>query len=356
MARMKSEFLYRYQEAHGVSLRARLLASAEYAALWGSRLAPVSNWILQSRLTRAVGDRILGLDGRRTLPHVSRSTFTTWWRANRPAGRGREGEAAPGSRHRGGPIPTAGGMTRPRVAIFPDTFTEHYEPRQGVAAARLAWKLGADVTVAPRVCCGRAAISKGFLERAERQAELTVRALHPLAVAGLPIVFCEPGCFSAVKDDHPLLLRGRLRLWAEEVSAAARTFEEWAAGVLGSSEGVSLADGPERVLLHAHCHQKALVGLSPSLDLLGRIPGCRVEDAEAGCCGMAGSFGYEKEHYTLSSRIGERRLFPAIRERAAGTVVVASGFSCRQQIRHFTGVDALSAMELLEPLVEEWQT
>jgi len=360
MARLKSEFLYQYHREHGAPRRSRILASAEGAAIWGSRLAPLSNWILQSAPTRWINEKVLGIDARRRIPTATRHTFTCWWKA---VGQGhRSGEAGQGRRSDDagtGRLSGEAEPARPRIALFADTFMNHYEPWQGIAAVGFAEKLGIRVEVPPRVCCGRPQISKGFLEAARRQAEATVRILAPLARAGIPIVFCEPGCYSAVRDDHPLLLEGKLKGLAEEVSAACRTFEEWAESALeardlGNSEvggEPDFAAGPERILLHAHCHQKALGGLGPAMKLLGRIPGSTVIDADAGCCGMAGSFGYEKEHYALSEAVGERKLFPAVRASGPDTAVVAPGFSCRQQIRHFTGVKPISSMELVEALV-----
>ena len=239
----------------------------------------------------------------------------------------------------------------PSVAIFADTFTNYFEPRHGEAAVRLAEKLGMEVVVPPRVCCGRPLISKGFLDRASRQAELTATALFPLAEADTPIVFCEPGCFSAVKDDHILLLRGEAREKAEEVARHCLTVEEWAEAALDEAPPSLVAGETGRILLHGHCHQKALVGLGPAQKLLSRIPGCEVVDVDGGCCGMAGSFGYEVEHYAVSRAAGERKLFPAIRSSGEGTLVVSPGFSCRQQIEHFTGTRAASAIEVIEPLL-----
>ena len=242
------------------------------------------------------------------------------------------------------------------MAVFADTFTNHYEPEHGIATVKLARKLGIDVVVPPRVCCGRPLISKGFLDQAKEQAAATAQALFPLAEAGVPIVFCEPGCYSAVRDDHALLLRGEMKEKAEAVAAACLTVEDWAEAALESSDGDSLevkAGGPSKILLHGHCHQKALVGTGPATSLLSRIPGCEVVDADAGCCGMAGSFGYEREHYDVSKAAGERKLFPTIRKRETSTAVVAPGYSCRQQIKHFTDVDAVSAVQLIEPLVKE---
>ncbi len=336
MARLKSEFLYQYQRQHGTPLRSRVLASAERAAIWGSRLAPASNWIVGNRGARWLGELIFRIDRRRTPPEFSRHTFTAWWKQH--AANGHED----------------GSRSRQRVAVFADTFTEFYEPQHGIATVRLAEKLGARVVVPPRVCCGRPLISKGFLDRARKQAAATTAALSPLAKAGVPIVFCEPGCYSAVRDDHPLLLRGRLKESAELVAAACLTFEEWAESALESANGNAFGFGggvPKKILLHGHCHQKALVGLDPAVKLLSRIPGSQVAAVDSGCCGMAGSFGYEREHYNISEAVGERVLFPAIRQKEPGTEVVASGFSCRQQIRHFTEVESLSAMQLIEPLL-----
>jgi Fe-S oxidoreductase len=333
MARLKSEFLHQYHARHGTPVRSRLLASAEDVAIWGSRLAPLSNWALRSRLARWFNEVVLGIDRRRTLPQCSRRTFMMWW-----AQRGSITAK-----------PTAG---PPVVAFFVDTFTNYYEPRHGIAAVEFAYKLGLTPTVAPRACCGRPQISKGLLDRARVQAEATVEALFPLAQSGMPIVFCEPGCYSAVRDDHPMLLRGESRAKADLVSSACVTFEEWAESALAASpRATTIKSGPDEVILHGHCHQKALVGMDPILKLLSRIPGCEVVDADSGCCGMAGSFGYEQEHYHVSQAVGERKLFPTVRNSPPGTTVVASGFSCRQQLRHFTGVEAVSAAELMEGLV-----
>ncbi len=335
MARMKSEFLHRYNTEHGAPLRSRALASAERIAIWGSRLAPVSNWISNNPISRWVNDVMLGIDRRRALPAFSRGTFLSWWTGHAAAGREVDEQA-------------------PHVAVFADTFTNYYEPRHGIATVVVAEKLGARVTVPQRVCCGRPLISKGFLDRAREQAAATVTTLLPLAQAKVPIVFCEPGCYSAVRDDHPLLLRGELREQAERVANACVTFEEWADSALESptGEAIDLAPGPERVLFHGHCHQKALVGIERAVQLLSRIPGCHVINPDAGCCGMAGSFGYEREHYSISQAVGEHRLFPAIRELDPNTTVVASGFSCRHQIRHFTNVSPVSPMEVLLGVVQ----
>ncbi len=167
-----------------------------------------------------------------------------------------------------------------------------------------------------------------------------------------------------------------MRLKAETVASACFTFEEFLENTLasGASNGpgksiitgtepttawftpparpIKFKPGPKKILVHGHCHQRALVGMEPTMRLLRRIPGAEVIDLDAGCCGMAGSFGYEKEHYEISRLIGEQRLFSAVRQADADTVIVASGFSCRTQIQHFTGRTAVHPAQLLASLIE----
>ena len=336
MARLKSEYLHQYQREHGASWRSRLLAHAEQLALWGSRLAPVSNWVAQHPLTRWLNEKLLHLDRRRVPPPYASHTFLDWWAAqDTPAAESPE--------------------TKATVALFADTFTTYHEPQHAIAAVRVARRLGATVTVPERVCCGRPLISKGFLDEAAQQAAAVTQTLLPLAERGLPIVFCEPSCYSAVRDDHPDLLRGEMQENARRVAAACMTFEEWAEAAYRdqTERGEALCrfhPGPSKVVLHGHCHQKALVGLEPTQRLLSLIPGCEVEALDTSCCGMAGSFGYEQEHYDVSQACGEDRLFPAMRGVGGDAVAVAPGFSCRHQIAHFTGVEAQTPMTLLEEL------
>jgi FAD/FMN-containing dehydrogenase/Fe-S oxidoreductase len=351
MARMKSEFLHQYHRAHGAPLRARLLAHTERLAFWGSRFPSLSNRILGSPATRWLADRLLGLDRCRTLPALAPAPFQAEFTGSPALHDSADAPLGP-------------------IALFPDTWMNYFEPEIGIAAAELVRAAGGEVVVAPRVCCGRPLISKGFLEAARCQAEATVRALSPLAQAGTPILFCEPSCYSAVRDDHPHLLRGELQQQARTVAESCVTFEEWAAGALAAGgrhavrgvgcEGADVPRtacralfraGPRQLLLHTHCHQRALVGSGPAVRLLAAIPHCRVTDLDSGCCGMAGSFGYEREHYEISRQVGEQRLLPAVRAQAPGTAIVAAGFSCRQQIRHFTGAAAVHPAVLLRSLL-----
>ncbi|HEX9797467.1 MAG TPA: FAD-linked oxidase C-terminal domain-containing protein [Anaerolineales bacterium] len=320
MARMKSEFLHQHHRKHGVATKEQVLARVEQIALWGSRLAPVSNWLAAWRPVAGLNQRLLGLDRRRPLPRFSRRTFVDNWQ---PRPRQDAGSTA--------------------AVLFIDTFNNFFEPEHLIAAAALIERQGGAVHVPPRICCGRPFISKGLLDQARSQALATMRTLLPLVEKGLPILFCEPSCYSAVRDDHPHLLRGADQRNAQRVADACLLIEEWV-----GPRSPTFEPGPRRVLVHGHCHQKALVGVDPLVKLLQKIPGCRVEALDSGCCGLAGLFGYE--HYDISRAIGERRLFPAVRGLGEGDVMVSPGFSCRQQIHHFTGVVAHSPMSLLQSL------
>jgi len=330
MARLKSEFLHQYHRKHGAALRTHLLANAEKVARWGSHLAPLSNWLAGNSTTRWLNDKVLGLDRRRPHPSFAKTTFIDWCNKQEQ-----------------------NDTTTPDVVLFADTFNNFHEPHHLIAAARLARRFGAHPAVAPRVCCGRPLISKGFLDQAAQQAHSTTTALLPLVDKGQPIVFCEPSCYSAVRDDHPRLVDADLKEAAEKVAQACLLFDEWAATALDQNPNPpSFKSAPKKILVHGHCHQKALSGLNATSRLLSHIPSAEVLIPDNGCCGMAGSFGYEREHYTISQTIAAQRLLPAIAQLDPDHTVVASGFSCRHQIAHFSSFTPESPMTLLDALLD----
>ena len=341
MARMKSEFLHQYHKRHGAPLRAHLVAHAEGNALWGSRTAPFSNWLLRNRMSRFINEKLFGFDRRRVPPAFSRKTFLHWWGKNGPE------------------FESNGLQSENEVCLFVDTFTNYHEPEHAIAAARVIHRVGWKGRVLPRVCCGRPLISKGFLDSAKRQARRTVEILYPVAASGLPIIFCEPSCYSAVVDDHPNLLRGDWQSKAHKVAEHCLTFEQWIGRAIddlppeekGQMAETFAALPPQEVLVHGHCHQKALIGIGSVMGALKGAPNLKAIDIDSGCCGMAGSFGYEKEHYDVSRACGERKLFPAIRNASPKDLIVAPGFSCRHQIEHFLNVRPLSMMQVWDRLL-----
>jgi Fe-S oxidoreductase len=328
VARFKSEFLAGYWQRHGMPLRVKVLGHIDRVARWGSRLAPFSNIAARSAAGRWMSERLLGLDHRRTPPGWARRTFADRFAAGRR-------------------------RAEPDVLVFNDTFTNYYNPEVGLAGVRVLRASGLEVGLAPNQCCGRPLISQGLLDLARRRAAANTRLLSSLASEGRRLVFFEPSCLSAVREDAPALLRGAEQERARRIAERSMLFDEfleerWQAGPVPA-----LGAGPSQILLHGHCHQKAMGLLPPSKGLLSRIPGASVVDLDAGCCGMAGSFGYVREHFDVSRKIGERRLLPAVRRMPASSVVVAPGVSCRHQVLDFTGARALHPAELLGSLIED---
>ena len=225
-----------------------------------------------------------------------------------------------------------------------DTFTEYYYPEIGQAAVRLLEAAGCRVDLAPTRCCGRPMISNGMLRQATRLAAANVARLRPWADDGVPLVGLEPSCAVTFKDEYPDLVPGEA---ADAVARRTVMLEEFLATLAAAGVRLPFGRQERQVLLHGHCHQKAIVGIGPSLEALRAVPGWIVEAVDAGCCGMAGSFGMEREHVDVSLAMGERVLFKAVRDFPSDGLIVAAGASCRQQIAHGTGRRAMHLAEAL---------
>jgi Fe-S oxidoreductase len=259
------------------------------------------------------------------------------------------GSVAPGGAAQAGAGASGSGPVAQREVIFlADSFTSYTEPAVAKAAIELLELAGWRVRLESTACCGRASLSKGLVDQARARADRLVGRLAAPAAAGVPIVGAEPSCLLTLRDEYPALLPGDPR--AAAVAAAARLPEELLAEAVAGGR-LALAPAPGRILFHGHCHQKAITGTAATVALLRAIPGAEVTEVDAGCCGMAGSFGFEAEHYDLSMRIGELRLFPAVRAEPAGTVIAATGVSCRQQIAHGTGRTARHPLEIVRSAV-----
>ena len=321
VARFKSEFLAHYHEEHGTSMQARALASAATLAPLGSAFAPISNWVANS----AFNKKLLGIDPRRSMPKWRRDTFDKWAKKRRTE-----------------PRPLGSGVT-----LFNDTFTNHYDPEIGIAAVEVLERGGCRVDVVRPGCCGRPLMSKGLLKEARETVGQLVEGLFPIAARGEKILFCEPSCLSAIKEDAPSLLRGERREKAETVAKAVMLFEEFAAKL-----ELPLRAGPKKILLHGHCHQKSMGLLQASVALLSKIPGAVVQDLDAGCCGMAGSFGYTADHYDVSTAIANRKLLPAAKAMQPGDALVAVGTSCRHQVEDLSDAHAVHPAVLIRGLME----
>jgi len=328
MAKLKYEFLAHYYEAHGTPLRARLFANIERLNQLGSALAPLSTTIANLGLSRWALEKLVGIDRRRTLPPFARPPFERWFRKH---------------------VPAVGSQPQGQVVLFHDTFMNYNYPEIGQAAVAVLERARYEVILVAKKCCGRPMISKGMLEEARANAIYNVGLLAPYAEQGIPIIGCEPSCILTLRDEYPDLVAD-----ARVQSVAAHSFmiEEFLAQLHGRGElHLRFKEVKRRLLLHGHCHQKALIGTGPSLTVLRLPPGFEVEEVDSGCCGMAGSFGFEQEHYDLSQAIGSRRLFPAVQAKRQATNddfdVVAAGVSCRQQVEHFTGKRPKHLVEVL---------
>jgi FAD/FMN-containing dehydrogenase/Fe-S oxidoreductase len=322
MAKLKYEFLDHYHRANGLPLRNRIFGRIETLNRIGSSSAPFSNWVANSSINRWLMEVFAGIDRRRPLPQFASEDFAGWFKKHRA-----EGDGAKGA-----------------VVLFNDTFNSYNTPNVAIAATRFLEKSGYRVLLVDRKCCGRPMISKGMLGRAKENAAFNVEKLAPYAEKGTPIVGLEPSCLLTLRDEYPEFIRTSA---AKKVAQHSFMLEEFV--MREHKEGRlalnSNANG-RKALLHGHCHQKALVGTAPTIAML-KAAGYDVSEVDSGCCGMAGSFGFEKEHYDLSTKIGRRRLAPAVQAAGAEVEIVAPGISCRQQIDHLAQRQAKHPAELL---------
>jgi len=273
MAKLKYEFLDAYHQKHGYPLRSRLFANIGTLSKWGSTLAPMSNWGARFPLTRWILDHFLKIDKRRPLPPFARRTFPSMFHSRSTLFER---------------------QTQGEVVLFNDTFMNYNYPSIGMAATTLLERAGFHVTLVDRKCCGRPMISKGMLDMAKANAQYNVELLYPYVERGAYIVGCEPSCLLTLRDEYPDLLRSPE---ADKVAEKALLLEEFLQ--LLQQDGrleLKFKETPKKILFHNHCHAKALVGTEPALAALRLVPGFQVEESDAGCCGMAGAFGYEKEH------------------------------------------------------------
>ncbi|MCH7791304.1 MAG: FAD-binding protein [Planctomycetes bacterium] len=331
VAKLKAEYTaQRFRAAGKIPLQARLFAHVRTINRIGSMTPVLANSLIASRIGRALAARVLGIDPRRAMPSMARSLPRV---LKRSIAR---------------PIPP----DAPVVVLFGDCFTMYNEPDVGLAAIRALTSLGYRVELANAGCCGRAAISNGVLGDAIRMIDRTASRLIESSPDDRPILFLEPSCHSAICDDW-LSLKLKMsidqrQLLAERAMLVEDFIEQrWGAHPMRPV----LAEPTAEIVFHGHCHQKALLGPDSGVAMLRRVAGSRLRVLDAGCCGMAGAFGYTADHYDLSMKIAELSLLPAVRAAGDEAIIVAGGTSCRHQIRDGTGVRALHPIELLDRLI-----
>lgn len=321
VAKLKVEFLAQYYQTHRPSLGTVVMAHTGRLNRIGSALAPVSNWLARLPGTAYLTEKLFGVDRRRQLPTFKHDHFGRWF-----------------GRH--APLPRAG--QNGKVILLDDCLTSFCEPNINRAAVHLLERAGYTVELAGLHCCGRPYFSKGLIAQGKSLVEQNIATLDKLSSSDVPILGCEPSCLLSLVDEYPDLVPTEA---AQRVRSRSFTLDAWLAEQTAAGR-CNLKFDPldQSALLHGHCQQKALVGTSGTMDALKLIPQLNVTEVNSGCCGMAGSFGYE--HYDVSMAIGERVLFPAAKAHTAGPVI-APGFSCRHQLADGTGTQALHPIELL---------
>jgi Fe-S oxidoreductase len=328
MARLKAEWQQHVHDSKGVPLRTRLVAESA-ASL---RRAAVAPWLYNLAVTApgisTVVKKVLGFHPRRSLPPLPAITLRRWL-ARRPPRRS--------------PAPHG------RVHLFCDEFTDTLDAPIGIQAVELLEALGWEVVVPDHVDSGRAHLSKGLVRTARDLASRNVELLSRVVTADAPLVGIEPSAILSFRDEYPDLVPERLAAEARNLAGHALLIDEFLAREAGRgriSADAFIADRRD-IKLHGHCHQKALSSLAPTVAALSLPRNYSVEVIPSGCCGMAGSFGYEREHFELSMQIGELVLLPAVRAAGPEVLLAAPGTSCRQQITDGTGREASHSVEIL---------
>ncbi len=327
VAKLKSDVLQMYFDKHGTTLRDRLTMNASrQAARMAGTFAPIINRLQSSIPFRFFLEKIAGIHRRRILPPYASQSFSNWYKKQK-------GQANTGQ----------------KVVLFVDTYVNYFEPGIGKSALQLLRDCGYEVIIADVGCCQRPKLSNGFIRKARMEGLPLINKLKPFLEQGLPVLVCEPSCASALNDDWPDLLEDDHL--AGQLSSQVMMIEEFLAQEIKAERLKINFEVKEEsdFKVHGHCHQKALYGTSALKQILATTKKS-VEEIPSGCCGMAGSFGYEKEHFDISEKIGQEILFPEILSSQSNFQIIANGFSCRHQIEHFTDQKARHWVEAIQAI------
>lgn len=330
MSSLKAEFLYQYYQTHGIPLRAKAFANINRLNQLGSVLPGLSNFFLGHSFTGGLLKNWLGIAPERSLPALAKVSLKQWLR---------------NTYRKWKPLEQPKGV----VYLFCDEFTNYHDPHIGLMAVKLLHRLGYAVKWIEHAESGRAHLSKGLLKEAQRFAQQNVELFASIITEETPLIGIEPSAILSFRDEYPRLVAEKDRASARRLGQQALLIDEFLVREVeaGRILAEQFTDTPQHVLLHAHCHQKALANLADTAKLLSLPNKYTVEVIPSGCCGMAGSFGYEKEHYEISMRIGEMVLFPAVKAAAGDSIIAAPGTSCRHQIADGTARKALHPVEIL---------
>jgi Fe-S oxidoreductase len=328
MAKLKMEFMYQYQKENGVPLRSKMIGNYPKMSALASYVPWAYNFVFKNAPLRKIANTVVGFHPDRTMPLLSDTTLRAWFKKNYGT--------------------KAGNGTR-KVFLFIDEFTNFNDVEIGKKAVDLLLKLGYTVEVPNHADSGRSYLSKGMLEEAKVLADKNVRLLAALINENTPLLGIEPSAILTFRDEYPELVSAELAEKAIELSKNVWLMDEFLAKEMDAKRIDSSKFKAEKRLikLHGHCQQKAVASMVPTKKMLSLPKGYEVQLIPSGCCGMAGSFGYEKEHYDISMKIGELVLFPTVRQQPEEVIIAAPGTSCRHQIHDGTGKHAKHPIEIL---------
>ncbi len=340
MAKLMAEFLQQYFDANGVPFRSKLIANFSASARLGSVMPGVYNFLVGNAFTGGLIKRLSGFAAARSMPMLAPKTLQKWYVEHQQKKldnhRRAIGEAAPQ-------------RTKGLVYLFCDEFTNYNDAHIGITTILLLERLGYEVVIPKHEESGRTWLSKGLLRKAAQIANRNIELLKDIVSADAPLIGIEPSAILTFRDEYPDLATDANVAAAQVLSRNAFLVDEFIASEMekGNISRDLFTSEAATIQLHGHCQQKAISSLSGSVKMLSFPENYRVATIPSGCCGMAGSFGYEKEHYALSMQIGELVLFPAVRKQDAKTIIAAPGTSCRHQIKDGTGRTALHTVEVL---------
>ncbi|SFE84560.1 FAD-binding and (Fe-S)-binding domain-containing protein [Thermophagus xiamenensis] len=336
VTKLKAEFLQHYYEANGVPFRTRLIANISRLNALASLAPALYNFVVTNSFTTKVLKHLAGFASKRSLPLLNSTTLSRWYRKEKRM------LARPSS-------------SKGKVLFFNDEFTNYNDAEIGRKAVLLLNKLGYEVIIPPHVESGRACLSKGLLKKARNIAIENINQLSQWVSEEVPLVGLEPSALLTFRDEYIDLVPDEMKPLARNIARNALLFEEFLLREVkkGNVSSELFVKEHRKILLHGHCHQKSLASVEPTVKMLSLPENYKVEVIPSGCCGMAGSFGYEKEHYEVSMKIGELVLFPTIRKKEAETLVAAPGTSCRHQIKDGTGERAYHPVEILYDALRE---
>ena len=326
IAKLKAEFLQHYYDANGVPFRSKLIANFTKSAKLGAIAPGMYNFMVTNKGISNAIKKMSGFAVQRSMPTMHTTTLRSWFNKN--------------------PRPLKG---RKKVYLFCDEFTNYNDTQIGITAVLLLEKLGYEVSIPEHEESSRTWLSKGLIRKAKTIINKNIELLSPLINETTPLIGIEPSAILTFRDEYIDLADDDKLEKAKQLSANVFSIDEFIAAEIdkGNIKAGQFTTETKKIVLHGHCQQKALSSVAPTVKLLSLPQNYTVETIPSGCCGMAGSFGYEKEHYDLSMKIGEMVLFPAVRKQAAENIVAAPGTSCRHQIKDGTGKKALHPVEVL---------